>query len=320
MIESEFLRRALSDLSSVWQQGNADTLATLSVPDSFLGRRSGLLKGDINQQWARWFVESVVDPRRVYEEGIQYPFLFEEVRDAIVERFGPPEKTQPEIQALAQIVARIAFSIANSMSSARARTNLDYIRRKMLLGISGSPPRCWICGAEFQEGAIESFLTRAPAKLSLPPFVDFLKPRGLSDRDLRIEVDHVVPFSKGGGDEENLELACGWCNRHKSAYLSIYDVEGQPRTAKSNTLSIHTLPQPFWIVRLLALRRNCEHPQGCAHSVENAELTIVTTRTGGAINPANLRVTCYEHDPLRLKRLQVPSVVRGMWGLDVKEG
>lgn len=134
------------------------------------------------------------------------------------------------------------------------------------------------------------------------------------ERDFAIEVDHVVPFSRGGEDKDNLELACGWCNRSKSANMSIYEVEGQPRSAGPNVLGFGSLPQPFWIVRLLALIRTCEHPDGCDRSVENAEMTVVPIRAGGALNPTNLRVTCYDHDPLGSNRLLPPSAVRKIWG------
>jgi hypothetical protein len=141
------------------------------------------------------------------------------------------------------------------------------------------------------------------------------KPRGLIERDLRIEIDHVFPFSQGGQDEDNLQLACGWCNRHKSAHLSIYDVEGQPRSAGQNSLGISSVPQPFWVVRLLALNRTCEYQSGCTRSVQTAELTVAAIRESGALNPTNLRVTCREHDPLGAIRLQPPSVAKQIWDL-----
>lgn len=316
MTEAEFIHLALSDVSRGWVASDVEALATIGIPDSFLGRRRGMLKGDINEQWARWFVESIADPRRIQANKIKYAYLFEEILKTINKRFSSHEKTQPEKHVLAQTVARIVHKIAEQMSDERQRRRLTFDERRLLLDISGSPPRCWVCGAEFVERAIDDFLFERKSNLELPPFVDLLKPRGLLDRDLRIEVDHVVPFSRGGREEENLELACGWCNRYKSAFLSTYDVEGRPRMAGPNALGIHSLPQPFWVIRLLALGRRCEHPDGCDRTVENAELTVVKSIEGGACNPPNLRITCYEHehDPLRLDRFQPPSVARSIWG------
>ena len=312
MVESEFLKNALNDLSSQWNEEKVSHLATSTVPDNLLGRRLSLLKGDINGLWARWFVESLIDPRRIAKNNIKYPFLYEEVLHVVSNKYHS-EKTLSEKQQIASIAAKIAQNLANSVKDGRCRRALSVDERRLLLDVSGALPRCWICGTVFRDQAIEKFLLGRKEKLELPPFIDILKPRGLVERDFAIEVDHVVPFSKGGDNEDNLELSCGWCNRNKSANTSIYDVEGQPRLAGLNLLGISTLPHPFWVVRLLALGRKCEHPDGCDKTVENAELTVVAIRTGGALNPANLRLTCYDHDPMINDRLQPPSLVKSLW-------
>lgn len=42
----------------------------------------------------------------------------------------------------------------------------------------------------------------------------------------RLEIEHIIPTAKGGGDEEsNLWLACPICNRHKSDKISAIDPE-----------------------------------------------------------------------------------------------
>lgn len=42
----------------------------------------------------------------------------------------------------------------------------------------------------------------------------------------RMEIDHIVPISKGGSDEEsNLWLACPLCNRHKGNRTTAIDPE-----------------------------------------------------------------------------------------------
>lgn len=315
MTEMQFLRQALYDESDAWRSGCVEHLANMVVPDSLLGRRRSMLKGDVNEQWARWFIESIADPRRISATKLKYASLFEEVRKSVDGSFLPHEKTQPEKQELATTAARIIFNVARKMGINHQPRVVTKADRMLLLGIAGSPPRCWCCGAEFSELATDNFLLARRKPLDLPPFVDVYKPRGLIERDLSIEIDHVHPFSRGGQEEDNLKLACGWCNRHKSAHLSIYDVEGQPRSAGSNSLGISSVPQPFWVVRLLALSRSCEHPHGCTRSVLTAELTVVAIREAGALNPTNLRATCLKHDPLGVSRLQPPSVVKQIWSL-----
>lgn len=300
---------ALQNIAGGWSE-NVNQLAMLQAPQNLLGRHIDILRGDINEQWARWFVEGLADPRRFAKEKTTYPFLFEEVLKSIELKFHT-EKTRSEKDEIAVLTANIIHDASNLISAERRRRKLTEDERRVLLDISGTDPRCWICGFAFSEQVVESFLSCQKIKVELPPFVDILKPRGLVERDLEIEVDHVVPFSKGG--DKDLKLACGWCNRHKSANMSIYDVAGQPRIAGANTLGIISLPQPFWIVRLLALGRKCEHPDGCNKSVENAEMTIVAIRDGGALNPINLRITCYEHDPMGNKRLQPLKIVDKLW-------
>jgi hypothetical protein len=42
-------------------------------------------------------------------------------------------------------------------------------------------------------------------------------------------------------------------------------------------------------------------------------MTVVGIRKGGALNPSNIRITCYEHDPMGKDRLQPPSLVKKVW-------
>jgi len=139
-----------------------------------------------------------------------------------------------------------------------------------------------------------------------------LRGKGLQQRDFRIEIDHVLALASGG-DDESLRLACGWCNRHKSNYGAIYDVNGAPRRPRTPTLSHYSLPRPFWTVRVLALVQHCEHGLGCSNTVDNSELTIAPVSSGGAMNPSNLQVTCLEHDPLGTDRFLPASEVSLLW-------
>ncbi len=309
--EARFLDFALGARASTWNAGSLGQLASLQVPERLLGQQRSLLRADINEQWARWFVGSLADPGRYARQRASYPQIFEDVFRTVQMRFRYLNK--PERKELASAVARILLGFVLRLQASRNRQSLSSSDRARLLDFAGRSPRCWICGARFVDTAVENFRYQEGNAIPRPSFVDILKPRGLLPRDLSIEVDHIVPHSEGGGEEDNLALACGWCNRHKRAYTSIYDVEGRPRAAGSNAFGASSLPQPFWTVRLLAAVRTCEHPDGCTRSADNADVTVAPVHETGTMNPVNLRVTCYEHDPYRELRLQPHGVARRVW-------
>ena len=312
MGEADFIQHALGNVGAVWQKPTLDSLASLLAPDGVLGRRRALLRSDIHEQWARWFVEGIVDPQRYAGRNVSYPYLFNDVLQVVDQRFR--DFTRPERRELASNSARILQQLVRSLDSSRRRVAVSKADRSLLIDLAGDPPRCWVCGSRFSENAIDNFIFGENNEMSLPTFVDVLKPRGLKVRDFRVEIDHVVPYSRGGENDDNLQLACGWCNKSKSALISLYDVEGRPRVAAENALGLGSLPHPFWTVRLLAVERRCEHPDGCDRSADNSEVTVAPISKGGAMNPANLRVTCYEHDPMLNDRLQPSRIVRAIWG------
>jgi hypothetical protein len=182
--------------------------------------------------------------------------------------------------------------------------------KRTLWSIFGPKLRCWICGYLFPQHSVEKFLDNNQASFSMPRFVDFLQPIGLQERDLFIEVDHVVPVAAGGMQVDNLRLACGWCNIHKGARLSIFDVPSRSSLINHPRLGWTTVPRPFWVVRLLALRRRCEWEGGCNKTTTNSHLKIAPWRKNGAINPTNMRITCAEHDPLGTDRLIDANLLR----------
>lgn len=313
MNEIKFIQEALGNPAFLWNYPTLANLAGMQVPDNVLGRRQSLLRADINEQWAKWFVESLADPRRFAAQSLSYPYLFSEVFQVVDQRFGT--FTRYEKQKLASTVARLLQQRIAVFQAERQRRQISRSQKSLLLDLAGTYPRCWICGCQFTEEAINNFIYKERREIPLPILIDILKPRGLKQRDLSIEIDHVVPHAHGGTNEDNLRLACGWCNRHKGDCISIYDVDGRPFPTGSNKLGIKSLPQPFWIVRLLAVGQQCEHPDGCDVSAYNGAVTIAPIVNGGAINPSNLRVTCYTHDSLREIRLQSKSVVKQLWGI-----
>jgi len=64
-----------------------------------------------------------------------------------------------------------------------------------------------------------------------------------------------------------------------------------------------SVPQPFWVVRFLAMRARCEDPSGCQRKTATDELTVAPRNHGGSPNPANLMVVCHDHDPMTDVRL-----------------
>jgi hypothetical protein len=146
--------------------------------------------------------------------------------------------------------------------------------------------------------------------VELPAFVDAYRPRGVHENDLRIEIDHVIAVAAGGSQSGNLRLACGWCNRHKSARQVVYDATSELRELSLSGRWTLRLPPAFWVVRLLALRGRCEDASGCSARSTNAELTVAPLIRTGAPTPTNLWVTCQKHDPLRERRLVAADVFR----------
>ncbi|MFE8729754.1 hypothetical protein, partial [Aeromonas hydrophila] len=54
----------------------------------------------------------------------------------------------------------------------------------------------------------------------------------------------------------------------------------------------------YWVLRLIGLRRKCEHP-GCNKTIENCELRVRSSLgKSKLITPLNMQVVCEEHDDL----------------------
>lgn len=307
--EAEFVESALGDPRTAWSSEVVRILATRHVPDRVLDRRAPIVRADAFSQWAQWFIEGIANPLKYVRLG--YAHLFKDVLSVVSQRFST--HTKPEQLEAARTIAAILMARVEALRMRRERRVLTREQRILLLDLAGQPPKCWACGFVFSRPAVDNFVRGERSAIPVPPFVDILKPIGLKQQDLRIEVDHVFPFAQGGAEEENLRLACGWCNRHKSSLISLYEVEGRPRQAGPSPLAIPSLPQPFWIVRILAVQRRCEHPDGCSASVDTSEMTVAPISTMGTLNPCNLKVTCYGHDPWSAFRLQSVDVVRRLW-------
>lgn len=291
-----FLHAALHAPERRWEHEGVGQLARLRVPDAIFGNRGALLRADVHTLWAQWFLESLCDPEPDIERDRGFAFIVRDVEIRVREllRGVPERETRRMIDGVAHLVDR---EIERRRQARRMASNLDF--RHTLIDLSGGTPRCWVCGYAFGGQAIDRFLSQRSTVPSLPQFVDIVKPR-LVRRDLEIEIDHVVPVAAGGREGDNLRLACGWCNKSKSANRSLYDVTASSETVTHPKLGMLSIPRPFWVVRFLAIQGQCEWAGngGCSKSSKDTELTICPWHQPGAMNPANIRVTCSEHHAL----------------------
>lgn len=298
---STFLKQAFAADLGAWNESSVRDLAEKNPPHGLGGSFQWLLTGDVNYLWARWFLEGLVDPSSFRERGDHYVHLLNDIQEAIDPlMLRVPEDEKREITF---VLADIWWEHVK-LSEVVERHQLD---REMRLTLWDQNQRCWICGAEFPDWARQKFLEKgASREVEKLPYVDAYKPRGLQKADLQVEIEHVVAHSAGGADDEsNLRLACGWCNRAKAARTLLYDAEGSPRFINHPDAGRASVPQPFWVVRLLAMRGRCE-ALSCDSSTLTHELTAAPRNLRGSPNPANLMVVCQEHDPLADWRL-VPS-------------
>jgi hypothetical protein len=309
--EADFLSLALESYGGVWSKSLLHQLSTKSVPDSLFGRRKSFVKADVFTQWAYWFVRGVADPSFYVDRKVPYPFILTDISRQIDLTFTT--LTYGEKQTLAALLSQCVLSLVLIKQATRRRAPVSIQTKQLLLDLGSSPPRCWVCGAEFTSGAIDAFLGYKEYQYGEPFFVDIYKPRGLNRRDFCIEVDHVIPFANGGENADNLRLACGWCNRHKSNLVAVYEVSGRVFEAAKNHFGIPSLPNPFWVVRLLATHKQCEHPGGCNNTVIDSELTVLKSSNSGEPNPLNLRLTCREHDEWQHKRYIPIEAAKAIW-------
>jgi len=310
---TRFIESSIRYLADTWTGTNRIEPASLGVLGSLFGNRQSLIVGDIYGQWARWFIEHIADPRILSDHEISFAQLYPQVSLAVQGGVFSENYSKEERQRVALIITQSLIRTARSIAHPRTRYKSNVEQRELLLDVSGASPRCWICGIRFSKESIEAFRLGTQHKPTLPHFVDLLMPQGLVERDLKIEVDHVVPFSRGGEDEANLRLACGWCNRHKGSNISIYDAIPRPRVVEQNSFGLRTLPRPLWVVRMLACNGRCEYVGGCEATVADGPLFISAVRREGVMNPANLTLTCRDHDPMRSTRLQPAKAVRFIW-------
>ena len=258
----DFLEASLGIHGHPWNIPALQTVSRLNIPEGLYGTREELLRGDIHFVWARWFLESICDPTRfLTNPGDGFAHVVAAVLGYCKRAF--PNMPRDEVVELSKGISKLLMlEIERRRGQGREALGLD--ERRQLIDAFGPKLRCWLCGYEFQKAAIRRFSgdELLSEELSPLPFVDCMTGKGGQVRDLGIEVDHALPISAGGKSGDNLRLACGWCNRHKSDNLSLYDQALRPFSLRHHTLGRITVPRPFWVVRILSPPKAVRMPRG----------------------------------------------------------
>ena len=310
---NRFIKPDIANSNRHWSLEDLHMLASQRLPDLITDRNDLILRADVNSLWLRWFIEGFCSPLRYVDDKTKgEAHVLVDVTKRVDELFSP--EPAPRRQTFAkQIAERVMEEVTRQRGLKRdfATTKI----KKDLIAVSATP-RCWMCGFAFPEEAIGAFLKKpGTGLLQLPKIVDILRPRGLNKRDISIEVEHITPVASGGSGVDNLALACGWCNRYKGAKSLIYDASF--RAPRSPYIlgghKLNELPHPFWTIRILAVRRTCEHIGGCDARADTHEMFIAPVNCLGSPNPSNLQVFCGEHDPHRLDRFVSSAEARKVW-------
>jgi len=308
-----YISKRSEDPAGVWRMTDLVDLAQAAPPDQILQSNDAMIRADAYAVWFRWFIEGLCSPLQYVQDETQTVVeIYADIYQHISEIY--PRDPDDERQALSKDLAqRVLAEVVRRRRLGRVGASAA---RKRELIETVAIPRCWVCGFRFSTEAIDKFLGRRKSVvLNLPEFVDILRPRGTSARDIGIEVEHVVPVVSGGGGDQNLALSCGWCNKSKGAKTLLYDADAHaPRVSYwLGSSQFHQLPHPFWTVRIMGTRRRCEHPSGCSRTVMTDELYLTPLNSKGSPNPSNLGIVCEEHDPFRNDRFYARDKAKLIW-------
>lgn len=285
-------------LQTGWSKNALTELATLEVPSKVLGEMGWAIRADAAATWAQWFMDSLVDSARYIQQlDLGFAHLYHQLRIQLAQEL--PLAPTDEIQALATQIAETAWQEISYRRDVRRKA--PDRRQRELLWLRNEPdPRCYLCGYKFCVDAKAHFLGRGPmSAIKKPLLFDFVRPRGLHVEDLTIQIDHVRPVRAGGKTEaDNLQLACGWCNRAKSDHMQIFGVSSwTDLRIRHQLLGWVSIPRSLWVVRSVQLSGRCEDRSGCTALLRSNELFVAPKRRSGALNPSNFSVYCQHHDP-----------------------
>jgi len=292
-----------------WSEDGLRNVADRMAPHGMLGRNEWLLRADYALIVGRWFVEGLIDIAAFARGTGNVGHLLNEFRTVL--RQQVPDAEQQEIDQTARRLAVFAIRRVNALRGA-GRERIDWGLRRDVWFRSEPVQRCYLCGFRFGPTARDLYLRRSATLPTTHQMVDFTRPRGTNPRHLRAEVDHIIPVAEGGTTTlENLAIVCGWCNIVKSRWWNVYDVNAwQSGVMYHPSLALQvTVPQPFWVLRVVATRGRCEAPAGCGARLEDHELFIAPRSAKGALTPTNLMVVCNQHDPWAGHRLVSPALL-----------
>jgi hypothetical protein len=310
---NHFLNPSLAGEHNSWSLPDLNTMAHRRLPDLLTEKNDAIVRADIHSLWIKWFVEGICNPLNYVDDLTKgHAHVLFDVTERVETLFIHETKGRKDLFAK-QITERVMVEVTRQRMLKR-----DYAtpKTKADLVAAATVPRCWMCGYAFSAEALDIFLKKPGAGVpQLPKLLDVLRPRGIIVRDISIEVEHVMPVAAGGKGTSNLALACGWCNKYKGAKTSIYDASFRaPRVPfKLGKHIFYELPHPFWTIRLLAVRRGCEHIGGCSAHANTDEMFIAPVSTLGSPNPSNLQVFCGAHDPYRLDRFVPHATAEKIW-------
>lgn len=289
--------------SASWDRDLVSRIGSSPPRDFVFGWSRDVAHADFHSTWLRWALLSAFDISPYIYSASNGPVY----TNALVACLKYTETwlataTPAERRSIAIEMAQTLCCWAKSLRN-RQRTALDVSSRRQALAEAGPSPRCWVCGHKFSDQALSVFRgITTPQPHPLTRYVDYITGRGIKPRDFAIEVDHVTPINHGGGHQDNLRLACGYCNRVKSDHIGLYDVHDKLTAVDHPKLGRISRPQPLWVVRHLALRPSCESTPQCGASTSNEEMRVALHQQDGAPCPPNLITTCPEHDPMKHTR------------------
>ncbi|KUJ00071.1 HNH endonuclease domain-containing protein [Vibrio sp. MEBiC08052] len=295
--ELKHLSSSLLSEESAWSWSDQVELAGIKPPDMLMGIRRDLLQGDISREWVKWVIEQFID-HKYLKSNCSYVWIFSDIYKNIESLIGLQASNEVKMD-IAKIISKLVKDRIDWIKSEYSRKSFSVKLKEDLLDayMSEGKVRCWLTGYEFSKDAIFNFQSTKSdkVKINLPEYVDRIRPIGLTENDLRIEIDHLYPYSLGGNDSlDNYRLVCGWANRVKSNNISGYSLG----TKINQKVGIWPKSYYYWIIRLIGLRRKCEE-KGCKNHLGNSELTVESIfGPDKAITPTSMKVVCYKHSKL----------------------
>lgn len=287
-----YINQVIPSISESWDTNALANLAVLNPPKDVFPNNNVICKSDMSFVWLSWFVESVYD-YNLAKEDITYPAVFSYVRRGLIH--SGFNENSANFTDVSKSVSRLIYEYIGKVKG-RKRKPPKHSTKEALLEKFDRGPFCWICGYRFTSEAIDKYLGK-PSNIELPSTFDYFSARGLKERDLSIEVEHKQPFSTGGADIDdlqNIDLSCGFCNKHKWKFLSIYDANRGLRSFSHPRMGLVSIPQPYWIIRILALANSCSEA-GCTVKKAKQQLFVDLVNPLGSASPTNMKVVCRKH-------------------------